>query len=235
MSDNQRTYPFQIRAVEQEGESPVIEGIAAVYDEVYENEFWGFREQLMPGCFTDTLEDCDCRALFNHDPNFVLGRTTSGTLKLEDSPEGLRFTVTPPDTQWARDLMVSLKRGDIDQCSFGFDILEQSVDKTDPNMPLFKLHKVRLWDVSPVTYPAYTTTSVEARAFLADLDIDMEELAMSVRQLRAGHGSDMDRHVVSQVLERLQSELPQVGEPGVHPEDGHVEQLQRMMIELDLL
>ncbi len=219
--------------VDGEGDQkPMIDGIAAVYNEIYVNEFWGFREQLVPGCFTETLKDCDCRALFNHNPDYVLGRNTSGTLRLIDSEGGLRFVVEPPDTQWAKDLQVSMKRGDINQCSFGFEIVEEDVDKSDPKMPLFTIKKVRLHDVSVVTFPAYQTTSAEARSLLADLDIDVDALAQAAHQLRSGVGEDKDREVLSGIMARLER---CVGTSGVHPEDGHVGDLQRLRMELDLL
>jgi HK97 family phage prohead protease len=132
-----------------------------------------FREQIAPGAFADSLSrGDDVRALFNHDPNFVLGRTSNGTLTLSEDAKGLRFDVTPPETVWAKDLMASIERGDINQCSFAFQVDQQSWDDPDDeenDMPLRTLKRVSLSDVSTVTYPAYDDTSCSVRALEAHL------------------------------------------------------------------
>jgi len=123
----------------------------------------------MPGCFADALKTSDIRALFNHDPNYVLGRNMSGTCRLIEDEKGLRFEVDPPDTTYARDLQVSMSRGDINQCSFGFRVAEDgdAWRKEPDGTYLRSIMKVdRLFDVSPVTYPAYTSTSCAVRSLL---------------------------------------------------------------------
>lgn len=139
----------------------VIAGYAATFNALSE-ELWGFREQIAPGAFDDVLQD-DVRALFNHDPNFVLGRTTSKTLVISVDQTGLRNEITPPDTQWARDLMTSMKRGDITQQSFAFTVKNDSWEwnkETDlVTRTILKLE--RLYDVSIVTYPAYPQTTAQ--------------------------------------------------------------------------
>jgi len=139
----------------------VIAGYAAKFNALSE-ELWGFREQIAPGAFDDVLAD-DVRALFNHDPNFVLGRTTSKTLAISVDQTGLRNEIMPPDTQWARDLMTSMKRGDITQQSFAFTVKNDSWEwnkETDlVTRTILKLE--RLYDVSIVTYPAYPQTTAQ--------------------------------------------------------------------------
>jgi len=139
----------------------VITGYAATFNALSE-ELWGFREQIAPGAFDDVLAD-DVRALFNHDPNFVLGRTTAKTLAISVDQTGLRNEITPPDTQWARDLMTSMKRGDITQQSFAFTVKNDSWEwnkETDlVTRTILKLE--RLYDVSIVTYPAYPQTTAQ--------------------------------------------------------------------------
>jgi HK97 family phage prohead protease len=124
-----------------------------------------FRERIAPGAFTDAIGRDDVRALFNHDPNYVLGRTKAGTLRLEEDARGLRYDVTPPETAWAKDLMTSVSRGDITQSSFGFIVEDQDWEQPAQRgeLPLRTIRKVSLFDVSPVTYPAYEQTSVSAR------------------------------------------------------------------------
>tara|TARA_R100000654_G_scaffold21267_2_gene42887 strand:+ start:2348 stop:3934 length:1587 start_codon:yes stop_codon:yes gene_type:complete len=126
----------------------------------------GFREKIDPEAFNSVLEN-DVRALFNHDPNYILGRTTSGTLKLSVDKRGLKYSFTAPDTSYGRDLMVSLERGDISQSSFGFIVEEDSWDEDSEGATIRTIKKVgRLLDVSPVTYPAYPDAEVGKRSFL---------------------------------------------------------------------
>jgi HK97 family phage prohead protease len=105
----------------------------------------------------------DVRALWNHNSDYVLGRNVSGTLALDEDEHGLRVAITPPDTQWARDLLVSMKRGDVDQMSFGFMTREDAWGQGDDGLTR-ELIDVDLFDVSVVTYPAYPQTSAEARS-----------------------------------------------------------------------
>ena len=159
-----RTYPIAELRVEQVEGSPKIEGYAAVFNQLSE-DLGGFRERIAPGAFGESLAMDDVRALFNHDPNYVLGRSTSGTLRLAEDAHGLRIEIDPPDTQWARDLTATMKRGDISQMSFGFTT---QADKwtTENDQTIRELQKARLFDVSVVTYPAYPQTVAQARDIL---------------------------------------------------------------------
>lgn len=122
-----------------------------------------FNETIMPGAFSAAIGRDDVRALFNHDPNFVIGRTTNNTLSLSEDATGLKFEAMPPDTAWAKDLMTSIARGDVSQCSFGFSVTKEMWDDTvEP--PLRTVMEVELFDVSPVTYPAYEDTSCALRS-----------------------------------------------------------------------
>lgn len=148
--------------VRAEGE-PGISGYAAVYNSLSE-ELWGFREVILPGAFDRALkEKHDVRALVNHDPNQIIGRTKSGTLKLSVDEKGLRAEIAPPDTQVGRDVMASLKRGDLDGMSFAFRTIKDQW-RTEEGQEIRELVDVELLDVSVVAYPAYSATSVSARA-----------------------------------------------------------------------
>lgn len=139
-----------------------IEGHAAVFGQLSE-DLGGFREKVAPGAFSQTITADDIRALFNHDPNFVLGRNRSGTLTLAEDERGLAIKVTPPKAQWATDLRESIRRKDITQMSFGFVTLDELWEKVD-GQNIRTLKTVRLFDVSPVTFPAYPQTDVAVRA-----------------------------------------------------------------------
>jgi HK97 family phage prohead protease len=171
MSKSERSYlsleVTEFRA-EKEGDKSFITGYASVYDQPTEK--MGFREVVKPTAFTRALkEKQDVRVLFNHDPSAILGRTTAGTATLSSDTKGLKFRCEMPNTTTGRDVMESIKRGDISQCSFGFRAVKQAwVNTTDPNdktktISTRELHDVDLGDVSPVTYPAYDGTSVNAR------------------------------------------------------------------------
>lgn len=122
-----------------------------------------FIESIAPGAFAETIKTDDIRALWNHEPNWILGRNKSGTLSLFEDDRGLFGEIIPPDTQWARDLQVSIERGDVSQASFGFEVIEEAWEIKNDEPDLRVIKKAKLWDVSPVTFPAYTDTNVAMR------------------------------------------------------------------------
>lgn len=155
----------ELRIAENDGGGSVIEGHAAVFDSWSETlgSIFPFQEIVRKGAFKDSIAKDDIRALFNHDPNYVLGRNRAGTLELVEDEIGLRVRISPPDTTWARDLQASIRRGDISQMSIGF-IVEDDEWSTRNGMDMRELKRVQLFDVSPVTFPAYTATDVGVRA-----------------------------------------------------------------------
>ena len=163
MPKEMRTLDAAVEARSGEnGEAPRIFGYAARFNALSE-DLGGFREMIAPGAFGESLPRDDIRALFNHDANYVMGRTGAGTLKLWEDESGLAFEVTLPDAQWARDLHTSVQRGDIDQCSFAFEVQEDAWETRD-GARLRTLKRVKLYDVSVVTYPAYQSTIAAARS-----------------------------------------------------------------------
>lgn len=151
-----------LRAVGRPGDRRIT-GYAAVFDQP-SLDLGGFREVIHPGAFRNSLASgADVRALINHDPSLVIGRIKSGTLEVAEDPIGLRIAIRVPDTAAARDLLVSMDRGDVDQMSFAFDAVRDRWDRDDGG-PVRHLLEARLHDVSVVTFPAYPQTSAEARA-----------------------------------------------------------------------
>ena len=139
-----------------------IEGYFAVFGSEY--RMWeNAIETIDEDAFDDTLAD-DIRALVNHDSTLVLGRTTAGTLELRVDRVGLWGTITINQAdQDAVNLYERVRRGDVSQCSFGFDIIDQSTEVMENGTTVWKLRKVKLYEVSVVTSPAYEDTSVVAR------------------------------------------------------------------------
>ena len=165
-----------LRALDMDKESR-IEGYAAVFDELSEPLF-GFREKIEKGAFKKTVKEDDVRMLFNHDPNYVMGRSKSGTLSLKEDERGLRFVCIPPNAQWVREMVIEpIKRGDISQCSFQFQVLEDAWDDRDSSNIVRTLKKVRLYDVSIVTFPAYTQTDVFVRQAIQAAGVDFDRLS----------------------------------------------------------
>lgn len=160
-----RTLPIVELRVSSAGEENFIEGHAAVFDSWSETlgGIFPFKEKVKRGAFSNSLEKDDIRALFNHDPNYVLGRNKAGTLQLKEDERGLFVKIFPPDTAWAKDLRTSISRGDINQMSFGFTV-EDDEWRYEDGYDVRELRKVKLFDVSPVTFPAYTATDVGVRA-----------------------------------------------------------------------
>jgi len=151
---------FRLAPAEADGKRHMV-GHAAVFDSLSQ-DLGGFFEEIRSGAFAEAVVSDDVRALFNHDPNYVLGRNTSGTLKLGEDVRGLSIDIDPPDTQWARDLAISIERGDINQMSFSFQTIDDSWAH-DARGTVRTLNKVRLLDVSPVTYPAYLSADIAMR------------------------------------------------------------------------
>lgn len=159
-----RMLPIQELRIDDSLDGKIV-GHASVFDSWSETlgGIFPFKEIVRKGTFTETIKLDDIRALFNHDPNFVLGRNKAGTLELEEDEIGLRVVITPPDTSWANDLIKNLRRGDISQMSIGFIVLEDTWGTQD-GIDIREIKKVQLFDVSIVTYPAYTQTDVGVRA-----------------------------------------------------------------------
>jgi HK97 family phage prohead protease len=151
----------------EEGNELKIEGYFAVFNSNYQI-FDDLSESVAPGAFDDTLGD-DIRALINHDSSLVLGRNRAHTLELRQDEHGLWGSITiNPNDQDAMNLYARVQRCDVDQCSFGFDILSEDYDVRDDGSVHWTIKKVRLYEVSVCTFPAYEETNVKARSAQRD-------------------------------------------------------------------
>ena len=164
-----RALPFEEAElrVEQRDNKPVIVGYAAVFNRL-SGDLGGFRERIKPGAFDNALTTSDVRALVNHDASLILGRSKSGTLRLSTDSKGLRYEITPPDSSMAAHYVEAIKRGDISGSSFAFTVDYEGDGAAWERANGEMIREVRgikdLFDVGPVTYPAYPDTTVAARS-----------------------------------------------------------------------
>jgi len=245
----------ELRVIEDA--TPKIVGYAAVFNKRSENlgyGDWQVFETISPGAFKNSLKKSDARALFNHNPDYVLGRESAGTLKLKEDKEGLHMEVTPPDTQLGRDLLVSIKRGDITQQSFGFTIAQDSWREDKKEKIAYRtIEEIgNLYDVSPVTFPAYPDTSVALRSLenarvsgkieeieepvmetvLRNLDVVFKEMDIDYTRWEAAlcnpDPSDEDRfyiYCVNVILEKRFNPAISVEPPVVETPDAIIEEV----------
>ena len=192
MERDQRQLRAQITDFEtrEDGEAPHIAGHFAVFDSVYEIGP-GMSESIAPGAFSGTLSG-DIRALTNHDSTLVLGRTLAGTLELREDNAGLwaDITINPNDTD-AMNTWQRVKRGDVSQCSIGFDIIQEEAETRPDGSTHWTIREVKLWEVSVCTFPAYEQTNISARA--ADRDAYKARLLDAWRERMKGvlqHGPE---------------------------------------------
>ena len=153
---------FNVTRAEQESDELIIDGYFALYEQ--ETELWeGSYEIITKGAFDNTFGN-DIRALWNHNSQYVLGRNKSGTLELKTDDKGLFASIRLPNTQYAKDLYELVDRGDVDQCSFGFNILAEDLEELASGGYRWRINEIDLHEVSVVTFPAYENTSVAARS-----------------------------------------------------------------------
>lgn len=165
----------------------VVEGYAYKFRRLSQN-LGGFREQIIEGAGAEALGTDDIRALVNHDPNLILARNTAGTLRLSEDSTGLLYEIDADLRQsYARDLMVALERGDVTQSSFVFRVTQdgESWSLDDDEFPLRSITKMSLFDVSPVTYPAYTDTEVKVSSRALSMAVDLTAPQAEILQSRS--------------------------------------------------
>ena len=188
-------FKVELRASGTLAKTPMLNGYAAKFNTLSQpmpimqdgEKIGMFREQLLPKCFAAAIPASDAKALINHDPNLILGRTKSGTLRLSEDSVGLLFENDMPDTSYARDLQISCARGDISQCSFGFSVAaggdSYSKDSDNPGWYIRSIANVdQLFDVSAVTYPAYVDTDCAVRCLVDLIKTENMDVEQRVQQ-----------------------------------------------------
>jgi len=218
---NERRFAVASEVRVAEGAEPKIEGYASVFDSttVIRSYFGEFSESVVPGAFADSIKVDDVRGLWNHDANHVLGRNKAGTLVLSEDAKGLRYEIKPPKAQWASDLLESMRRGDVTQSSFGFRVINDKWSVRD-GMEHRELLKVQLFDVSPVTYPAYDATEAGVRAAIDGAAGHWPVLRDALLRLQAGEPLSTDElALLKEHTDFVRSRLP--AEPKALPEGTH--------------
>jgi HK97 family phage prohead protease len=153
---------FKITKDNENLDNLIIEGYFALYED--ETELWeGSYEILSRGAFDKSLNN-DIRALWNHNTQYVLGRNKSGSLEIKTDDKGLFGIIKLPKTQYAEDLYELVKRGDVDQCSFGFNIIDEELEELANGGYRWRINEIDLHEISVVTFPAYENTTVQARS-----------------------------------------------------------------------
>jgi HK97 family phage prohead protease len=166
----QRAYDGELKAAV---EGRTVEGYASVFNSMSE-DLGGFREIILPNAFSDVLDN-DVRALYNHDSNYLLARTTSGTLELKEDEKGLYYRFEMPNTSYGNDMLELFRRGDLSQSSFGFTVEKDSWRMEDGQHVRYIERVGSLFDVSPVVFPAYNQASSGLRSAEPNGESEAEE------------------------------------------------------------
>lgn len=193
MDDNREIRSFPVKQIELRAADAAptqIVGYAAVFNQLSEDLGY-FREKIAPGAFAGSIASEDVFALWQHQSDKPLARKGNRTLGLKEDTIGLAAEITVPDTSWGRDAVVSVQSDLVKHFSFGFRTIRDEWDYTNRDMPIRTLLEVQLFEVSPVTFPAYPQTSAEARAKVAEIrtrngeGVDATTRAQAQAQARA--------------------------------------------------
>lgn len=202
-----------------EGSDPVITGHPLLYGK-WSDDLGGFRERILPGAASKTIREGDIRVLFNHDPNFVIGRTKSGTAEFTEQVQGVAMRATPPATTWATDLITTMRRGDVDQMSFAFTAIRDEWREPKREGELYErdIAELRMYDASVVTFPAYVQTDAQVRSAMEATGLDFDALAaFFARDQRGLTPTSSDLDLIEASVAALRSYIPPAPEPEPEP------------------
>lgn len=211
--------------IRQVGGKPLISGYAARFGDLSDPIMF-FRESVAKGAFSKTLTEYDQAALWNHNPDLIIGRRSAGTLSLQEDDIGLAYQISPPDTEAGRGYVESVRRGDVKGTSFKFQAVRDEWDYEDDTDGYCRrsLHEVKLFEISPTPFPAYPTTTAAIRAMFPTLDFDAELLTGLIMRSRRGMKlSDKDEAMLRSSIEHLQACLPAAPQPISAPVEDHPE------------
>jgi len=234
-----RTLPkgaAELRASDDDGTAK-IGGYAMLFDVDSDDMFFG-EESIAPEAVTKTLKEADVRALWNHNSDKVLGRNVAGTLALRQDDKGLLYEAITPATTWARDAVVSIERGDVTQSSFGFRTIRDEWRTVD-GVTKRRILEMELFDVSPVTFPAYPQTDVAVRSLLRHEgaeDADFDRYTEQFDAIREGSLTNAEyRSIVGGIVLELRDRQPAPGHRPHSEDDQRQPSTETQRLALDLL
>ena len=221
-----RAFAVSELRVERGARGPSIIGHAAVFNAPSE-DLGGFREMIAPGAFGKDLSAPGIFALWNHDERFIIAGTNDGSLRLSEDKLGLRAEMDPIDTPTIHDLVLEpIRRGLVNKMSFAFDPLDDSWGNDQGGAPLRTLKSVRLFDVSPVTFPAYAQTDISMRALAAVirsvprdrlralLELNAEPMTEEACDMAGGEWDEVSHTCLMNMDSKAQSSVTKVGSDG---------------------
>lgn len=207
MIKNQPGFTRSMPTLKRAGNSPAtISGLGAVYYREGDagSEYWLWDdvvERIRPGAFDSQLA-ADVRSFFNHNPDRILGRTTAKTLAISVDANGLLYSVEPPDTEDGRSVIAAVERGDVTGSSFMFiptrTVWEEIKREGEPHLYIRWIEEVELWEVGPVAFPAYSSTTAEVQRDAAGANVAsryQQWLTRHVEQARSEWADEFDEHV----------------------------------------
>ena len=199
-----RTFPkTELRLKEGgEGSIGILEGVPGIPYNSWSEDLGGFIERVLPGAFDESILEDDIVSCRDHEDHLVLGRTSSGSLRLDNRDDGLYYEVDLPDTGYARDLVISVKRKDVKGNSFRFHTIEDywSIVNGEEYRDLVKC---KLYEVGPVTMPAYPATGLGLRSLFGSLGLDHKHLYRALLRARSGQMEQRDFDMIEQAVEAL--------------------------------
>jgi len=206
-----------------EGSLGILEGLPGIPYNSWSEDLGGFTERVLPGAFDQSLMESDIISCRDHEDTYILGRTSSGHLRLDNRDDGLYYEVDLPETSYARDLVVSLGRKDVKGNSFRFRTIDDRWSIVG-GKEFRDLVSCELYEVGPVTMPAYPATGLGLRSLFGSLGLDHQHLYRCLLRARTGQLERRDLDVIASTIEALRKYLPGGGlEPEPAPEGRSVD------------
>ena len=194
----------ELRILRREGGGPgILIGNPGIPYNSWSEDLGGFVERVLPGAVK--YEGYDVVCCRDHEDHLVLGRLSNGTLRLSEGKRGLDYECDLPDVSYARDLVTLIERGDVKGSSFRFTVLRDEWSPAKGNSSAKReIHELELYELGPVTMPAYPSTTISLRSLLRSVGVDVNALGIAVRRARSGQATSIDRDVIAGVIRTLQ-------------------------------
>lgn len=217
-----------------EGSLGILEGLPGIPYNSWSEDLGGFVERVLPGAFDESLIESDIVSCRDHEDSLILGRTSSGHLRLDNRDDGLYYEVDLPETSYAKDLVVSIGRKDVKGNSFRFRTVDDRWSIVN-GKEFRDLVKCELFELGPVTMPAYPATGLGLRSLFGSLGLDHQHLYRSLLRARSGQMEQRDLDVIGEAVEALRKYLPG-GQPSAEgPGEGPTGRLNLLRRKLDLM